>query len=69
MDERITTLGGAAYEMDAAEPGSTFTFGAEGWEAVDYVDPMDDWTLQSDGSFASPDGLTRTWRLGGPEPD
>jgi len=67
MDERIAIDDGVE-DMDAGEAGSTVTFGAEGWETVDYVDPGDDWSLQPDGSFVSPDGTTRTWPLAGPEP-
>ncbi len=68
MEERIT-LAGAGEEMDTADAGSTFTFGAEGWEAVDYVDPMDDWMLQSDGSLrvtgrSDPDLAARRTRAG-----
>jgi hypothetical protein len=50
------------------EPGVTRVLTAEGWEAVDFVDPGDDWRLLEDGSWASPDGLTRSWPLAGPEP-
>ena len=46
-------------EIDALDPGSTFTLGTEGWEPVDYVAPGDDWLVQADGSFLSPDERTR----------
>ena len=68
MDERMALDHGVEEEMEAGDAGSTFMFGADGWEAVDYVDPDDDWSLQPDGSFMSPDGTTRTWPLAGPEP-
>jgi hypothetical protein len=62
VDERIED------ELLAQEPGSTFALGGEGWEASDYIDPSDDWTLLSDGSYVSPDGTVRTWPAVGPEP-
>ena len=68
MDERVALDLGAAEEMEAAEEGSTFVIGPDGWEAVDYVDPEPNWSLQADGSFVSPDGSTRSWPLAGPEP-
>jgi hypothetical protein len=67
MDERIALDLGADDEMEVAEEGSTFIIGVDGWEAVDYVDPSDDWSVQPDGSFLSPDGSTRTWPLSAPE--
>ena len=54
-------------ELEAQEPGSTFFLGEEGWEASDYLDPADDWTLLPDGSFLSPDGTVRTWPAAAPE--
>ena len=51
---------------DAPEPGDSFTLSAEGWQRVDYMEPGDDWVLTSDGSYESPDGLTRTWPLDAP---
>jgi hypothetical protein len=68
MDELMALGRGADEGMEGHEPGSTFVFGPDGWEAVDYVDPSTDWDLQPDGSFVSPDGSTRTWPLAGPEP-
>lgn len=57
-------------DMLAATPGSTFTLhDGGGWEASDYLAPEDDWTLLPDGSYESPDGLTRTWLLAEPQPD
>jgi len=66
MDE-LTTVDQRAEEFDAQDAGSTFFLGGEGWEASDYVDPADDWTLLSDGSYLSPDGTIRTWPTAGPE--
>ncbi|HEX6869015.1 MAG TPA: hypothetical protein VF119_09435 [Candidatus Limnocylindrales bacterium] len=54
--------------LDALDPGSTFVLGDEGWEPVDYVAPGDDWLVQADGSFLSPDERTRSWPEAGPEP-
>lgn len=68
MDELITIDEPAEDELDAQEAGSTFLLGAEGWERSDYLDPGDDWTLLSDGSYLSPDGTLRSWPLAGPEP-
>ncbi len=51
---------------DAPEPGDSFTLTPEGWQRVEYAEPGDDWRLTADGSFESPDGLTRTWPLDGP---
>ena len=51
---------------DAPEPGDSFTLTAEGWQRVDYAEPGDDWRLVVDGSWESPDGLTRTWPLDAP---
>jgi hypothetical protein len=50
------------------EPGSTYVLTGDGWEVSDYVDPADDWSLQSDGSYLSPDGAVRTWPLAAPSP-
>ncbi len=62
-------LGGPGEdEAEVPGAGSTFALGAEGWEATGYVDPEDDWTILSDGSFLSPDGRCRTWPVAGPEP-
>jgi hypothetical protein len=68
MDELMTVGERAEDELEAQEAGSTFFLGGEGWEASDYVDPADDWTLLADGSWLSPDGTTRTWPSAGPEP-
>jgi hypothetical protein len=46
--------------------GSTSVLTAEGWEAALYVAPGDDWIRQPDGSYASPDGMTRSWPPGTP---
>ena len=68
MDELETTDAPAEDELDAQADGSTFILGTEGWEAADFIDPEDDWRLQSDGSYLSPDGAIRSWPLVGPEP-
>ena len=47
---------------------STVSLTDEGWEASDYIDPGDDWALQADGSYLSPDGTLRSWPAAGPEP-
>ena len=67
MDDLMTVDERAEDELDAQEAGSTFFLGREGWEASDYVDPADDWTLLADGSWLSPDGTVRTWPVAGPE--
>jgi hypothetical protein len=67
MDELMTVDERAEDDLDAQEAGSTFFLGGEGWEASDYVDPDDDWTLLADGSWLSPDGTIRTWPPAGPE--
>lgn len=66
MDE-LTTVDERREDLEAQEAGSTFYLGGEGWEASDYIDPGDDWTLLPDGSYLSPDGTTRTWPFAGPE--
>jgi hypothetical protein len=68
MDDRIAVDPGVDEDLEAAVEGSTFIFGSDGWESVDYVDPTAEWSLQSDGSFVSPDGTTRSWPIAGPEP-
>jgi hypothetical protein len=68
MDELIAVDEPTEDELDAQESGSTFVLGPEGWENSDYLDPGDDWNLQPDGSYLSPDGTTRSWPLVGPEP-
>jgi hypothetical protein len=68
MDELMTLDERAEDELDDQEPGATFALGGEGWESADYVDPGDDWSLLSDGSYLSPDGTVRTWPAAGPEP-
>ena len=67
MDELMTVDERAEDELEAQEAGSTFFLGGEGWEASDYIDPADDWTLLPDGSWLSPDGTVRTWPVAGPE--
>jgi hypothetical protein len=61
MDEPVTVVELAEDEIDVDDAGSTFALGADGWEASDYLEPAGDWTSQPDGSYLSPDGLTRSW--------
>ena len=68
MDELMTMHERAEDELDVVEAGSTVALGDEGWEAADYIDPGDDWALQADGSYLSPDGTLRSWPAAGPEP-
>jgi hypothetical protein len=55
-------------DVEEVEPGVTRVLTEEGWEASIYVDPGEDWRLQEDGSWSSPDGRTRSWPLAAPEP-
>jgi hypothetical protein len=55
-------------ESSDLEPGVTRVLTDEGWEEATYVDPGNDWRLLDDGSWASPDGRTRSWPVVGPEP-
>lgn len=68
MDELMAVTERAVDDIETQDAGSTFTLGGEGWEAADYLDPADDWSLLSDGSYLSPDGTIRTWPAAGPEP-
>jgi len=68
MDELIAINERAVDEIETQDAGSTLALGTEGWEVADYLDPEDDWRLQSDGSYLSPDGTIRTWPAAGPEP-
>lgn len=68
MDEFMAIEEPAEDELEAQEAGSTVVLGMEGWEASVFVDPEDDWSLLSDGSYLSPDGAVRSWPLAGPEP-
>jgi hypothetical protein len=68
MDELIEVNERAVDDIETQDAGSTFVLGSEGWEAADYLDPEDDWHLQPDGSYVSPDGTLRTWPAAGPEP-
>jgi hypothetical protein len=54
---------------EAGEPGTTATLTNEGWQAVTYEEPADDWRLLADGSWESPDGLTRSYPLDAPTGD
>jgi hypothetical protein len=51
-------------EVEEASLATTMILTANGWEDAGYLEPGDDWTPQSDGSFLSPDGTIRTWPLG-----
>ena len=67
LDEGLTDDHGAPdalLEEDLA--GTTSVLTGEGWETALYVAPGDDWIPQSDGSYASPDGMTRSWPPGTP---
>ena len=68
MDELVGLDERAEEDLDLQEAGSTFSLGGEGWESSEYIDPGDDWSLLSDGSYLSPDGTLRTWPAAGPEP-
>jgi hypothetical protein len=63
-----TLLGWTNLTGPTRSPVSPRVLTAEGWEEANYIDPGDEWRLLDDGSWASPEGLTRSWRLGGPEP-
>lgn len=64
-------------EQPAVEPivedepaeGTTFALTPEGWQSVEYVEPDQTWLPLEDGSFASPDGLLRTWFIDEPAGD
>jgi hypothetical protein len=49
------------------EAGTTRMLTSDGWEDCLYTEPDDTWRLLEDGSWVSPDGLTRTWPLMGPD--
>ncbi len=49
-----------AFEPDDAGLPASFALTEAGWEEVDYVEPGSDWRITEDGSYESPDGLTRT---------
>ena len=66
MDQGVMVAELAEEEIDVGGAGSTFALGLDGWEASDYADPDDDWSVLPDGSYLSPDGLTRTWPPAGP---
>lgn len=59
----------AEDELEVEAPGTTCVLTDEGWETSDYVDVGDDWTVQPDDSYLSPDGHIRTWPLVGATPD
>jgi hypothetical protein len=64
----MNPLGVNEVDVVDPEPGVTRVLTEEGWEESIYIDPGDEWRLLDDGSWASPDGLTRSWPLAGPEP-
>ncbi len=39
---------------------ASFALTEGGWEEIDYIEPGADWRITEDGSYESPDGLTRT---------
>jgi hypothetical protein len=55
-------------DVEEVEPGVTRVLTEEGWEESIYIDPGEDWHLQDDGSWSSPDGRTRSWPLAAPDP-
>jgi hypothetical protein len=57
----------ADEEVDALDPGSTFTLGTEGWNRS-ITSRRGRLAVQADGSFLSPDERTRSWPEAGPEP-
>jgi hypothetical protein len=61
-------LGPDVLESSDLDPGVTRVLTDEGWEETTYLEPGDDWGLLEDGSWASPDGRTRSWQVTGPEP-
>ena len=54
---------------EAGSPGTTAVLTEEGWQVVDYEEPGDDWRLRQDGSWESPDGLTRSFPINPPTGD
>ncbi len=54
---------------EPGEPGTSFTLTDEGWQAIAYEAPGDDWELLADGSFRSLDGKTRSFPLDNPAGD
>jgi len=54
---------------EAAEPGTTAILTEEGWQTTPYEEPADGWRLLDDGSWESPDGLTRSYPLDAPTGD
>jgi hypothetical protein len=49
---------------EAAEAGTTAVLTEEGWQVTDYEEPGRDWRLLGDGSWESPDRLTRSFPVG-----
>ncbi|HEX8939230.1 MAG TPA: hypothetical protein VF763_03620 [Candidatus Limnocylindrales bacterium] len=58
MTEPTPSLTGLDEEPDL---GTSYVLTADGWEPADYQEPARDWRLLEDGSYESPDGLTRTF--------
>jgi len=54
---------------EPGEPGTTSVLTEEGWQLTRYEEPGDDWRLLRDGSWESPDGLTRSFPLDTPTGD
>jgi hypothetical protein len=54
---------------ETAEPGTTAVLTEEGWQVTDYEAPAAGWQLLSDGSWESPDGLTRSFPNDAPTGD
>jgi hypothetical protein len=69
MDELIIRDDRAEDETETEATGMTLVLTERGWEASEYVDPEDDWSVQDDASYLSPDGRLRTWLLTGSEPE
>ncbi len=62
----MTDLFAADALEEPGEPGTSFALTDEGWQAIAYEAPGDDWELLPDGSFRSVDGLTRSFPLDNP---
>ena len=65
----MVELSGMVEADEGLDPGSTAVLTDEGWQATDYESPGDDWRLLGDGSWESPDGLTRSFPVDAPNGD
>lgn len=65
----MVDLGDALELEEPGEPGTTTLLTEEGWQAVPYEEPGDGWRLLPDGSWESPDRLTRSFPLDTPTGD